>query len=326
MQISAEINKCDMPIWKRVSNQRQNLEITPREEQEERGKAFLAAWGGKGSGSFADRIAGAAAQEAGNIPETGRTRGAEKVNAAEGFKDWFPGYKVITKTGNCQVSRANWQRTDFPFWEYFKEGTDADSLNDWEPSGPQPPLSDAGIQRNLSQIGAGKISLLIPEKLQEKMDADPAYAEQIYRKVAKWKEDYDAWDNATAASLGMDVTEHQLSKSYCIQLDEDGNVENATVCSGGRLTRSSDTQEDNWKLRLERTILYHKRYWEKMEYGGITELSGGEDAEKSLKEVAGYMGLIGFNAVKERLERQAEKSDKRGAGSAGNEGSDMRWQ
>ncbi len=283
MQISVEVTKCAVPIWKMNRNQSENLQITPFEEQEEKkASAFSAVHAGK-------------------------IRAAEKVSAVDGFQDWFPGYQVITKVGNCQVSRGNWQRNDFPFWEYFKKGTSADSLNDWEPSGPEPPQTDAGIQRNLSQIGAGKISLLIPEKLQEKMDADPAYAEEIYRKVAKWKEDYDARDNATAASLGMNVAEHQLSKSYCIQLDEDGNVANATVCGGGRITQSEGKVVDNWKLRLERTILYHKRYWEKAEYGGITGLPIGEDSEMSLKEAASYLGLTGFNEVKERLRRQAEE-------------------
>lgn len=214
------------------------------------------------------------------------------VRRAEGFADCFPGMQVLTKTGDCTVSTGIWCRTDFPFWEYFREGTSADALNDWQPSGPQPSMLDPKIQRNLSSIGPGKISILIPEKLQAKMDADPAYAQEIYEKVAKWKEDYDAWDNATAAALGMNVAEHQLSKSYCVQLDEDGNVGNFTVVSGGgEMTQSEKTVEDNWLKRRNAAILFHRGHLAKMGYTGLTGTAGivtqeGEDSPLSLLRAA----------------------------------------
>lgn len=220
------------------------------------------------------------------IQETVREKSGEEL--PEKRADYFPGMKVITKAGDCKVSSGIWCRTDFPFWEYFREGTSADALNDWQPSGPQPSMLDPEVQRNLSSIGPGKISILIPEKLQARMDADPAYAEEIYRKVAKWKEDYDAWDNATAAGLGMNVAEHQLSKSYCVQLDEDGNVGNFTVVSGGgEITQSEKTVEDNWLKRRNAAILFHKRHLAKMGYTGLTGTAGivtqeGEDSPLSL--------------------------------------------
>lgn len=183
-----------------------------------------------------------------------------KLNAAN-FADAFPQYDVVTHVGNTDVSSANWQRNDFPFWKYFNKNTSADSLNDWKPSGPNPPQTDAGIQRNLSSIGAGKMAVLIPESLQKKMDADENYARQVMAKVQKWKEEYDLKDNALAASYGYDVFEHQFSKSYCIQLDENGEVVNATVTSGGRITKSSD----------EMVKAYYKRKKKREEYKRIDE-------------------------------------------------------
>lgn len=183
-----------------------------------------------------------------------------KLNAAN-FEDAFPQYDVVTHVGNTDVSSANWQRNDFPFWKYFNKNTSADSLNDWKPSGPNPPQTDAGIQRNLSSIGAGKMAVLIPESLQKKMDADENYARQVMAKVQKWKEEYDLKDNALAASYGYDVFEHQFSKSYCIQLDENGEVVNATVTSGGRITKSSD----------EMVKAYYKRKKKREEYKRIDE-------------------------------------------------------
>lgn len=201
-------------------------------------------------------------------------------NAAS-FEDYLPGVKVIAKTGNCTVSAGTWGRTDFPFWEYFKEGVSADALNGWEPKDPQPDMLDPGIQRNLQGIGCGKMSILIPEKLQAKMDADPAYADEIYRKVADWKKKYDDWDNATAASLGMNVAVHQFSKSYCVQLDEDGNIGNFTVVSGGLdITQSEKTVEDNWLKRRNAAVLFHKMHLAKMGYTGITGTTGIVAAEE----------------------------------------------
>ena len=43
----------------------------------------------------------------------------------------FADYQVQIKTGNCTVSKDNWNRHDFPFWKYFEEATTAESLNNW---------------------------------------------------------------------------------------------------------------------------------------------------------------------------------------------------
>ncbi len=217
-----------------------------------------------------------------------------KVEEKSGFEKYLTGVQVMTKTGNCSVPAGIWGRTDFPFWEFFKEGTSADALNNWQPSGPQPNMLDQKVQRNLQGIGYGKVSILIPDKLQAKMDADPAYADEIYRKVAEWKENYDAWDNATAASLGMNVAAHQFSKSYCLQLDEDGNVENFTVVGGGldiSGKKENEDVEDNWLKRRNAAILFHKQHLARQGYTGLTGTAGivaqeGEASPLSLLRMA----------------------------------------
>ena len=149
------------------------------------------------------------------------------------FQKSFSNYDVQTKVGNCNVPLKNWDRNDFPIWEYFKKNTSADCLNNWRPAGSEPPQTDKNVQRGLSQIDSGKMVILMPESLQKKMEADPVFAEEVLKKVQKWKEDYDREDNAIAASLGYNPELNQLSKSYCIQLDEDGNVGDHTVTGGG---------------------------------------------------------------------------------------------
>lgn len=154
-------------------------------------------------------------------------------NVSSMFQSTFSDYNVQTKVGNCNVPWESWDRNDFPIWEYFKKDSTADCLNKWRPSGPEPPQTDRNVQRGLSQINYGEMVILMPESLQKKMESDPDFAEEVLKKVQKWKEDYDREDNAIAASLGYDPGLNQLSKSYCIQLDENGDVGDHTVVGGG---------------------------------------------------------------------------------------------
>ncbi|SHN84012.1 hypothetical protein [Desulfitobacterium chlororespirans] len=145
----------------------------------------------------------------------------------------FPNMKVYVKTGKCAISKSNWDRNNFPVWNYFKDNTKADCLNSWTPTGPEPRATDWCVQKELKQIAFGAISILIPTSLQQKMDADPVYAGHIWEKISDWKNSYDQVDNALAASYGYNPSLHQMSKSYCLQLDENGNIEKHVVISGG---------------------------------------------------------------------------------------------
>lgn len=125
-------------------------------------------------------------------------------------------------------------------------------MNDWQPSGANPPQTRADLQRNYSSIGPGRIAVLVPESLQAKMDADPAYARKIMEKVQEWKADYDLWDNTVAAGYGMNVAEHQACKSYVFDLDEEGNVRNCTVTSGGgRITGPTEEERRQFEAEQE---------------------------------------------------------------------------
>lgn len=164
------------------------------------------------------------------------------ITVSDMFQAAFSGNNVQTKVGNCNVPWKCWDRNDFPIWEYFKKDTTVECLNNWRPTKPDSPQSDSAVQRGLSQIGYGEMVILMPPKLQEKMEADPKYAEEVLKKLQKWKENYDREDNAIAASLGYNPELSQLSKSYCIQLDEDGNVGDHTVIGGGLDDKKTDEE------------------------------------------------------------------------------------
>ncbi len=183
------------------------------------------------------------------------------IVGAVNFKDAFSQYDVITHVGNADISPANWQRNDFPFWKYFQKDTSADALNDWRPVGANPPQTRGDLQRNYSSVGSGRIAVLIPEKLQQKMDADPAYARQIIAKLQEWKEDYDRWDNTTAASYGYNVAEHQAGKSYVFDLDENGDVRNCTVTGGGgKLVGPTKEEQEQFEAEQARKRKLRVKY------------------------------------------------------------------
>ena len=167
-------------------------------------------------------------------------RETDQISAKTMFSSAFPVYDVSVKVGNCNIASDIWERKDFPVWQYFQDNVSADSLNNWKQTGAEPTGAEPYIQQELSKISFGKIVVMLPESLQQKMEADPEYAQEIADKLQKWKVEYDRTDNALAASYGYDPIENQMSKRYCIQLDEDGNVKNYTVIGGGIGTKKSD--------------------------------------------------------------------------------------
>ncbi len=213
-----------------------------------------------------DKTAASAFQTAYAKKMAGATDGISTISraystgkaGATNFEDAFPQYDVIIHVGNANISSGNWQRNDFPFWKYFDKNTSADALNDWKPEGANPSQMRSDLQRNYNSVGSGRIAILVPESLQQKMDADPEYARQIMAKLQAWKEDYDRWDNTVAASYGYNVAEHQAGKSYVFDLDENGDVRNCTVTSPGRITISSSDFVEARKAREAKHAEYEK--------------------------------------------------------------------
>ena len=182
-------------------------------------------------------------------------RGTNQISAKDMFSAAFPANDVSVKAGNCDIASEIWERKDFPVWQYFKDDVSADSLNNWKPTGAEPTGAESYIQQELKKIGFGEIVVMLPKSLQKKMEADPKYAQEIAEKLQKWKADYDRMDNAVAASYGDDPVLYQMTKSYCIQLDEDGNVKNYTVVSGGIDTKKSDDSNKTYNEAPRKTVV-----------------------------------------------------------------------
>ncbi len=174
--------------------------------------------------------------------------GMNQISTLDLLSAIFPTNSVSVKAGNCNVLSQIWQRSDFPAWRYFQDNVSADSLNSWRPTGAEPTGMEAYIQRELKKVGFGEMAVILPESLQKKMKTDSAYAKEIAEKLKKWKTDYDDMDNVLAASYGSDPVEHQKSKSYCVRLNDEGNVKDYMVVSGGMDTKESDKSDDTSKI------------------------------------------------------------------------------
>lgn len=174
--------------------------------------------------------------------------GLSQMSVNDLFSAIFPTNNVNVKVGNCNVTDKTWQRRDFPSWRFFQDNVSADSLNSWRAAGAEPTGMEAYIQQELKKVGFGEMAVILPENLQKKMKADSEYAQEITEKLQKWKTDYDDMDNVLAASYGDDPELHQKSKSYCVRLDEEGNVKDYMVVSGGMDTKKSDQSDDTSKI------------------------------------------------------------------------------
>lgn len=160
----------------------------------------------------------------------------------------FSGYNVQIKTGNCNVQKENWNRNDFPFWKYFEEATNAECLNNWKAKGPDVSEWSDYAQKGAKSIEDSQITILMPESLKQKMEADSDFASEIMKKVSDWKKNYDSADTAIGMSLGESYLQAKMALqtgSYLIELDENGDVENYTVTTHGTefSALSGDVQE-----------------------------------------------------------------------------------
>lgn len=190
-----------------------------------------------------------------------------KMNGVKNmFQMAFPANDVEIKVGNCNVQWATWERNDFPVWKYFEDKTAAECLNQWRPTGTEPAQTTPSVQQGLNKIKYGEMVILMPNSLQKKIETDLEYAKEVLDKVQKWKENYDREDNAIAVAQGHDTELFQMTKSYCIHLDDDGNIEKHVVIGGGMDTRKTEkSNENDKKATLEKDDLKteHERkiYW-----------------------------------------------------------------
>ena len=164
-------------------------------------------------------------------------------------------------------SSRYWQtRQDFPFDKLYRQDCDGTEIENWKPDGPDPGMLSAEVQRSLGRIPPGSKAVIIHPAVQQRMEEDPAYADEIYARIEAWF----AFDVACNEAILPGCT---VGMSQCIAIGEDGQIANTQACGDGGISRSrrqEDEGEDFWEARLRR----HRRYMQQVMADQILQKMG----------------------------------------------------
>ena len=162
------------------------------------------------------------------------------------------------------ASSGYWRtRNDYPHYLLYQDGDKAkETLENWQPTGANPFYGsiDGRVTapkeiHALGNVPPGSKAVVIHPKVQERMEQDPAYAQEIFAKIDTWF----AFDVARNEAIMPGST---WDMSQAVAIGEDGNICNACSSSaGGEITYSksgSDDEESWWDLRMARHAEFMK--------------------------------------------------------------------
>ena len=167
------------------------------------------------------------------------------------------------------ASSGYWRtRNDYPHYLLYQDGDKAkETLENWQPTGANPFYGSIDGRftapkeiHALGNVPPGSKAVVIHPKVQERMEQDPAYAQEIFAKIDTWF----AFDVARNEAIMPGCT---AGMSQAVAIGEDGNICNAcSSSSGGGITYSksgSDEEESWWDLRMARHAEFMKLAAEK---------------------------------------------------------------
>ena len=161
------------------------------------------------------------------------------------------------------ASSGYWRtRNDYPHYLLYQDGDEAkETLENWRPTGANPFYGSIDGRftapkeiHALSNVPPGSKAVVIHPKVQERMEQDPAYAQEIFARIDTWF----AFDVARNEAIMPGCT---WDMSQAVAIGEDGNICNACSSSPGRITYSqsgSDDGESWWDLRMARHAEFMK--------------------------------------------------------------------
>ena len=162
------------------------------------------------------------------------------------------------------ASSGYWRtRNDYPHYLLYQDGDKAkETLENWQPTGANPFYGSIDGRftapkeiHALGNVPPGSKAVVIHPKVQERMEQDPAYAQEIFAKIDTWF----AFDVARNEAIMPGST---WDMSQAVAIGEDGNICNACSSSaGGEITYSksgSDDEESWWDLRMARHAEFMK--------------------------------------------------------------------
>ena len=162
------------------------------------------------------------------------------------------------------ASSGYWRtRNDYPHYLLYQDGDKAkETLENWQPNGANPFYGSIDGKftapkeiHALGKVPPGSKAVVIHPKVQERMETDSAYAQEIFAKIDTWF----AFDVARNEAIMPGST---WDMSQAVAIGEDGNICNACSSSGGgEITYSrsgSDDEESWWDLRMARHAEFMK--------------------------------------------------------------------
>lgn len=162
------------------------------------------------------------------------------------------------------ASSGYWRtRNDYPHYLLYQDGDKAkETLENWQPTGANPFYGSIDGRFTapkeiyaLGNVPPGSKAVVIHPKVQERMEQDPAYAQEIFAKIDTWF----AFDVARNEAI---IPGSTWDMSQAVAIGEDGNICNACSSSGGgEITYSKSGSDDEiswWDLRMARHAEFMK--------------------------------------------------------------------
>ena len=166
----------------------------------------------------------------------------ESVSFEEILKSKYPGaYFNVMDTS--KINRGLWGRNDYPWDAYFKEPAD-DAVLDWKPTGAEPDMQSSEVHAKINSM-LGKVAIVIPPELEEKIRNDPELAQKVM-------------DRINNLILTNEASEPGTLKGYVMTFDENGEMNHACVVGEGRITVSSSEFVEARKAREAKHAEYER--------------------------------------------------------------------
>ncbi len=121
-----------------------------------------------------------------------------------------------------KIDSSLWGRNDYPWDKYFSNNAD-DSVLDWKPSGAEPDMQSPAVRTKMNAM-LGKIAVVIPPELEEKMKNNTELAQKVMGRV-----DSFLLANSTPGE----------KEGFLMTFDENGEINHACVVGELKFTVSS---------------------------------------------------------------------------------------
>lgn len=140
-----------------------------------------------------------------------------------------------------QIDGALWGRNDYPWNAYFSEPADKSVLN-WTPSGAEPDMQSPAVHAKMNSM-LGKIAVVIPPELEEKMKNNPELVQKVMERV-----DNFLLTNSTPGE----------NEGFLMTFDENGEINHACVVGELKITVSSSEFVEERKAREAKHAEYER--------------------------------------------------------------------